>query len=123
MELVFDKSVIVIPKHFTLDFFEEILENAIQDTESKIDRIFIEMGSSTGDNYCSFIYRVQIFFRKNNEDGDSAVLSVIIKSTPVSKAIDFLDDMKVFLKEKVFYYNVLPVMENCVGHKSRFGAR
>uniref|UniRef100_A0A1I8PNA5 CHK kinase-like domain-containing protein n=1 Tax=Stomoxys calcitrans TaxID=35570 RepID=A0A1I8PNA5_STOCA len=83
------------------------------------------MASKAGDNYCSFIYRVQMSFAES-EEGPAKLrppLSVVIKSTPISTAIDFLDDMKVYLKEKVFYYTVLPVIENCAARKSRFGAK
>ncbi|XP_075154639.1 uncharacterized protein LOC142228178 [Haematobia irritans] len=125
MEIVYDKSIVEIPKHFTYDFFEEIVENAVQDTCARIKKIVIKMGSKVGDNYCSFIYRVEISFSMNAKLAESSLshLSFIIKSTPISKSIDFLNDMKVYLKEKVFYSSVLPVMENCSSMKYRFGAR
>ncbi|XP_046803065.1 uncharacterized protein LOC111690962 [Lucilia cuprina] len=123
MEIVYDKTVVVIPKHLNLDFFEEIVENAVQEANPLIKRIFIKMGSSAGDNYCSLIYRVLISYTLSDNSGLEHTISVIIKSMPVTKSIDFLEDMKVFLKEKIFYYHVLPIMEIFTNDRKQFGAK
>lgn len=123
MEIQYDKSVIVIPKHLNLDFFEEIVENAVQEANPQLKKIFIKMGSSAGDNYCSLIYRVLITYNLIDESSEDKTISIIIKSMPVTKSIDFLEDMKVFLKEKIFYYRVLPIMEIFTEDKKQFGAK
>ncbi|XP_073834590.1 uncharacterized protein isoform X2 [Musca autumnalis] len=121
MEIVYDKSVIVIPKHLSFDFFEEVLENSLHHTNGQIQKIIVNMGSKAGDNYCSFIYRVEIKYKERSDTSQdcSFDLPVIIKSTPASPSTDFLDDMEVFLKEKIFYYHVLPLMENLMDKKTR----
>lgn len=125
MEIIYDCTVSVIPKHLGLELFEEILENACQLANPKIKRIRFKMGSSAGDNYCSLIYRTEICYitceSNAMAENQEKTLSVIIKSMPVTKSIDFLEDMKVFLKEKIFYTKVLPIMEYMSGCK--FGAK
>lgn len=123
MEIHYDKSVVVLPKHLNLDFYEELVENAIQEANPHIKKIFIKMGSSAGDNYCSLIYRVFITYKLNEDSNDDHTISLIIKSMPVNKSIDFLEDMKVFLKEKIFYYHVLPIMEIFSPDRKQFGAK
>lgn len=124
MKIVYDKSVVIIPKHLNLEFFEEIVENAIQEANPLIKRIFIKMATSPGDNYCSLIYRVSITYTfRDDGDCDDKNVSVIIKSMPVTKSIDFLEDMKVFLKEKIFYNHVLPIMEIFMNDGKQFGAK
>ncbi|XP_065365263.1 uncharacterized protein LOC135958291 [Calliphora vicina] len=123
MEIQYDKTVVVIPKHLNVDFFEEIVENAVQEANPRIKRIFMKMGSSAGDNYCSLIYRVLITYSLSDDSCPENTISVIIKSMPVTKSIDFLEDMKVFLKEKVFYYHVLPIMEIFTHDRRQFGAK
>lgn len=123
MEIYYDKSVVIIPKHLNLDFYEEIVENAIQEANPQIKRIFIKMGSSAGDNYCSLIYRVLITYTTNEDPKQDQTISLIIKSMPVTKSIDFLEDMKVFLKEKIFYYHILPIMEMFSPDRKQFGAK
>ncbi|KAM7348680.1 uncharacterized protein ACRADG_007935 [Cochliomyia hominivorax] len=123
MEIQYDKSVVIIPKHLNLNFLEEIIENAIQEANPQIKRIFIKMGSSAGDNYCSLIYRVLMTYNLTEECCEDKTISVIIKSMPVTKSIDFLEDMKVFLKEKIFYYHILPIMEIFTNDHRQFGAK
>lgn len=124
MEILYDKSVVVIPKHLNLEFFEEVLENAIQEAHPRITKIFLKMGSTTGNNYCSLIYRVLLTYISNDDVcGCEKSMSIIIKSMPVTKSIDFLEDMKVFLKEKIFYNCVLPIMEIYMDQKRKFGAK
>ena len=123
MEIVYDKSVVIIPKHLNLEFFEEIVENATQEANPLIKRMFFKMGTSPGDNYCSLIYRVLITYALSDDNSKDKNISIIIKSMPVTKSIDFLEDMRVFLKEKIFYNHVLPIMEIFMNDGKQFGAR
>lgn len=97
------------PESLDLRFFEEVLENALLEPCVAVRKISIESGSAGGDNYCSQIYRVRIFFQRSDEPLEN--VSVIVKSIPVTEGMQFLLDLKVFLKEKIFYNIMLPRME------------
>lgn len=123
MDIHYDKSVVVIPKHLSLEFFEEVVENAIGEAGPQLKKVFIKMGSSAGDNYCSIIYRVVITYTLKEDLRNEKSLSIIIKSMPAAKSIEFLEDMNVFQKEKIFYYQILPIMEIFAAGQQKFGAK
>lgn len=101
------------PASLDVQFFEEVLENALYDSEFGIEKVKIESGSAVGDNFCSQIYRVRISYRKTRgDDKQVKYLSVIVKSIPVANdGMKFLLDLKVYLKEKIFYNHILPRLE------------
>ena len=113
MTISYCKDMVGEPKHLDKEFFNDILENALYNNYFEIKTINFTMGSSTGENYCSKIYRVKICYKSSTTENieNDGQISVIIKSMPHSQATDFLVDLNVFLKEKVFYNNVLPRLE------------
>lgn len=108
------------PESLDANFFQEVLENGLLEAYVKVKKISFEMGSSGGDNYCSQIYRVRLTFQRNNEPLES--ISVIVKSIPLTDHSQFLDHLRVYLKEKIFYNNMLPRMEVLMDNV-KFGPR
>ena len=99
------------PESLNVRFFQEVLENALFESDLKIRKVSIKPGSTIGDNYCSQIYRVQVSFCRPNDSKKLEDLSVIVKSMPESDALKFLQDLKAFVKEKIFYTHMIPRME------------
>ncbi|XP_055844515.1 uncharacterized protein LOC129910934 [Episyrphus balteatus] len=99
------------PESLNGRFFQEVLENALFETDLKIRKLSFERGSAIGDNFCSQIYRVQITFCRSNDDKRLDDLSVIVKSMPTSNELKFLLDLKAFVKEKIFYTHMIPRLE------------
>uniref|UniRef100_A0A1A9WZ77 CHK domain-containing protein n=1 Tax=Glossina brevipalpis TaxID=37001 RepID=A0A1A9WZ77_9MUSC len=126
MLIKYDENVLQRPDYLSVDFFQEVTEYVLRSPSPDIKNIDITMASKTGDNYCSLIYRIKILYRDCKDSKESEQLktiSLIIKSMPISKPIDFLLDMKVFLKEKIFYNLMLPLMEFLLDDQRKFGAR
>lgn len=123
MTISYSGDVVTEPKHLDTDFFTDILENALLRNNFEITTINFTMGSSTGENYCSQIYRVKVSYKSTNETGNDGCISVIIKSMPHTEATDFLVDLNVFLKEKIFYNDVLPRLEVLCKDNVKFAPR
>ncbi|KAM7347472.1 uncharacterized protein ACRADG_007038 [Cochliomyia hominivorax] len=123
MTISYSEDIGTKPKHLDLNLFTDILENALFRNNFEIKTIDFTMGSSTGENYCSQIYRVKVSYKSTNALGKDGCISVIIKSMPHSEATDFLIDLNVFLKEKVFYNNVLPCLEVLCKDNVKFAPR
>lgn len=102
-------NLVNAPESLNAEFFQDVLENSLLETYVKIKKVSFTMGSSGGDNYCSQIYRVRLTFQRKNDSLDN--ISVIVKSIPLTDHSQFLAHLRVFLKEKIFYNNVLPRME------------
>lgn len=123
MTISYSKDIVAEPKHLDTQFFTDILENALLRNNFEISNINFTMGSSTGENYCSQIYRVKVFYKATTKTGKDGCISVIIKSMPHSEATDFLIDLNVFLKEKIFYNDVLPCLEVLCKDNVKFAPR
>lgn len=123
MTISYSGDVEIEPKHLDTNYFVEILENALLRNNFEIKTINFTMGSSTGENYCSHIYRVKVCYKSTNESGNDGCISIIIKSMPQTEANVFLLDLNVFLKEKIFYNDVLPRMEVLCKDNVKFGPR
>jgi len=114
------------PKHLNVPFFEEVLETALRTSRIQLIGIQCGMGSSTGENYCSQIYRARIKYKYENGSKDSQQeheMAVIVKSIPHVESVEFIQDLQVYLKEKITYYEVLPRLELLLHCKRRFGPR
>lgn len=125
--IVYDKELQASPpKHLDVALFEEVLETALRTARVQLDGIHCSMGSSTGENYCSQIYRVRLKYRLQtgkNSLNDSHQLAVIVKSIPRIESVEFIEDLQVYLKEKITYYEVLPRLELLLQCKRRFGPK
>lgn len=120
MVITYSGDILVEPKHLDLNFFNDVLENALYRNSFQIQEINFNMGSSAGENYCSQIYRVKICYKTVNETG---WISIIIKSMIPTEATNFLIDLNVFHKEKIFYNNVLPLLEVLCKDDVKFAPR
>ncbi|XP_016963881.1 uncharacterized protein LOC108033786 [Drosophila biarmipes] len=119
--ITFDADVLAPPKHLDAAFFEEVLETALRTARVKLLAIHIRMGSSTGENYCSQIYRAKVSFQRPDHSEQDIVF--IVKSIPRLDSVEFINDLQVYLKEKITYYEVLPRLELMMQCKRRFGPK
>lgn len=113
------------PKHLDVPFFTEVLETALRTSRIQLTGIHCSMGSSTGENYCSQIYRVKLNYRQQNGKASQKdeQMAVIVKSIPRIDSVEFLEDLQVYLKEKITYYELLPRLELLTQCKRRFGPK
>ncbi|KAH8283642.1 hypothetical protein KR018_010328 [Drosophila ironensis] len=119
--IVYDSQVAAPPKHLDVPFFEQALESALRTSKYKLISIHIQLGSNTGENYCSQIYRTKVSFQKLNHPVDT--ISFIVKSIPQLESVEFIEDLQVYLKEKITYYDVLPRLELLMQCKQRFSPK
>lgn len=111
-----------IPKYLNKDFFKTALEEGLREKNVDIKEIVFGEFNGGGENYCSNIYRASVLYNSSNFQVDKEV-ALIVKSIYISPATQFLDDLAVFLKEKVFYYDVLGKLEILTGSNCKFGAK
>ena len=120
------KNIIGTPlEYWDIQFFGQVLDYVVQDCAPlEIVKVRVEMGSNTGDNYLGCIYRVKLFYKYDKQSSSVVELkscSLIIKCLPQSDANKFLHDCKVYLKEKVFYMQVLPLLELLDDSAEKYG--
>ncbi|XP_034099228.2 uncharacterized protein LOC117564518 [Drosophila albomicans] len=126
--IVYDQELQAAPpRHLDAPFFEEVVETALRTARIQLLGIHCSLGSSTGENYCSQIYRVRIKYRWDNNGKKASQqehqMSVIVKSIPRIESVEFIEDLQVYLKEKITYYEVLPRLELLMQCKRRFGPK
>ncbi|XP_037932008.1 uncharacterized protein LOC119666802 [Teleopsis dalmanni] len=113
---------IVVPAYLDNEFFTTALEEGLREAKINITEINFEWGSNPGDNYCSCIYRVVVLYeRLSGEYNQKEQLNLIVKSIPITKETQFLEDVGVFIKEKIIYTDILPRLE-ILGQDFKFGA-
>ncbi|XP_049310805.1 uncharacterized protein LOC125778220 [Bactrocera dorsalis] len=105
---------IVVPDYLNENFFVATLEEGLRAIQVTVNEITFEWATNPGDNYCSRIYRVAVAYERL-VDADKPPAqeqrSLIVKSIPASKDTRFLEDLGVFLKEKITYLDVLPRLQ------------
>ncbi|XP_030376721.1 uncharacterized protein LOC115625715 [Scaptodrosophila lebanonensis] len=119
----YDKLIEAPPKHLDVAFFEEVVETALRTAFVKIKGISLTLGSSPGDNYCSQIYRTRIKYERNNNGNKIEEIAVIVKSIPRLESVEFIEDLQVYLKERITYHEVLPKLEVLLHCRRRFGPK
>ncbi|KAH8397964.1 hypothetical protein KR222_007509, partial [Zaprionus bogoriensis] len=111
------------PKYLNEDFFKAALEDGLRDMQVDIKRIvFAESSGGGGENYCSSIYRAKALYRSSKRQLDEE-LALIVKSIAITPATQFLQELAVYLREKIFYFDVLGKLEVLIGDGSKFGAK
>lgn len=111
------------PKYLNEDFFKAALEDGLRDMRIDIKRIvFAESNEGGGENYCSSIYRAKALYRSSKRQLDEE-LALIVKSIAITPATQFLQELAVYLREKIFYFDVLGRLEVLIGDGSKFGAK
>lgn len=111
------------PKYLNEDFFKAALEDGLRDMRVDIKKIiFAESSGGGGENYCSKIYRAKALYRSSKRQLDEE-LALIVKSIAITPATQFLEELAVYLREKIFYFDVLGKLEVLIGDGSKFGAK
>lgn len=111
-----------LPTYLKKEFFKVALEEGLREKNVDIKKIIFDEPNGGGENYCSKIYRVKVFYYSNKHQMDKEI-SLIIKSITITPATQFLEDLSVFLTEKIFYLDVLGKLELLVADGSKFGAK
>lgn len=105
---------IFVPDYLNEEFFVAALEEGLRELQLAVNEVTFEWGSNPGDNYCSHIYRVLVAYERLVEEDEQLVQeqrSLIVKIIPISEGTRFLEDIGVFLKEKLTYLDVLPRLQ------------
>ncbi|XP_068150733.1 uncharacterized protein [Drosophila tropicalis] len=125
MVIIKNEQNISVPEYLNAEFFIETLEEGLRESKITLHELNYAWGSNPGDNYCSAIYQVQLKFTRwsdGKESTEKEQLSLIVKTIPITQDTQFLEDVRVFIKEKQTYTDILPrldILSN--GHK--FGAK
>ncbi|XP_034115434.1 uncharacterized protein LOC132796144 [Drosophila nasuta] len=123
MKLESEKRINQPPKYLNEDFFKAALEDGLRDMRVDIKKIiFAESSGGGGENYCSKIYRAKALYRSSKRQLDEE-LALIVKSIAITPATQFLEELAVYLREKIFYFDVLGKLEVLIGDGSKFGAK
>ncbi|EDW65158.2 uncharacterized protein [Drosophila virilis] len=123
MKLEGEKRASEPPKYLNEDFFKAALEDGLRDMRVDIKKIiFSESSGGGGENYCSKIYRARALYRSSKRQLDEE-LALIVKSIAITPATQFLEELAVYLREKIFYFDVLGKLEVLIGDGSKFGAK
>lgn len=123
MKLEGEKRTSEPPKYLNEDFFKAALEDGLRDMRVDIKKIiFSESSGGGGENYCSKIYRARALYRSSKRQLDEE-LALIVKSIAITPATQFLEELAVYLREKIFYFDVLGKLEVLIGDGSKFGAK
>ncbi|XP_037938413.1 uncharacterized protein LOC119671727 [Teleopsis dalmanni] len=110
------------PKYLNKEFFKAALEDGLRDMRVDIKKIVFAESNGGGENYCSKIYRAKALYRSSKRQLDEE-LALIVKSIAITPATQFLEDLAVYLREKIFYFDVLGKLEVLIGDGSKFGAK
>ncbi|KAM8720354.1 hypothetical protein ACLKA7_006405 [Drosophila subpalustris] len=123
MKLESEKRINQPPKYLNEDFFKAALEDGLRDMRVDIKKIiFADSSGGGGENYCSKIYRARALYRSHKRQLDEE-LALIVKSIAITPATQFLEELAVYLREKIFYFDVLGKLEVLIGDGSKFGAK
>ena len=98
---------IKLPEFLTKEFLEKALNGGFKTNQIVITNLHITMGSKSGDNYCSDIYRAKITYK--NGEKSNIIISLIIKAMPYLETRGpMLEELEVFDKEVKMYMDTLP---------------
>uniref|UniRef100_A0A1A9X258 CHK domain-containing protein n=1 Tax=Glossina brevipalpis TaxID=37001 RepID=A0A1A9X258_9MUSC len=112
-----------LPNYLNENFFKAALEDGLHDESVDIKKIVLsDNNSGGGENYCSKIYRAKALYRSSKTQLDKE-LALIVKSIAITPATQFLEDFAVYLREKMFYFDVLGKLEMLIGDNTKFGAK
>ncbi|XP_075156629.1 uncharacterized protein LOC142229920 [Haematobia irritans] len=108
--IVQNNQNIPIPEYINEEFFVNALEEGLREVKIVIRELEFTWGSNPGDNYCSSIYRVHIIYDSYGADRNELDQNIhlIVKTIPVIQENLFLQDVGVFVKEKLIYADILP---------------
>lgn len=97
-----------IPDYISKSLLEKSLKNGFNNASNIVITDYeISMGSSTGDNYCSDIYRAKVVYTKDGKLNNN--ISLIVKAMPFVEArSNALETLEVFDKEVKMYTETIP---------------
>ena len=99
-------TTFIVPEFLTKDFFQKSLNNGLNRNDIEVIDFTITMGSKSGDNYCSEVYRSKINYKIDNSIES---VSLIVKAMPFKETRGpVLEEMEVFEKEVNMYTETLP---------------
>lgn len=105
-----------IPEFISKELFEKALRNGLQNNDIAVTDLSVQMGTSSGDNYCSEIYRAAVTYTKSGIRNNK--ISLIVKSMPfLEHRGPILDDLEVFDKEVKMYTETLPRMSRLINNE------
>ncbi|XP_036320279.1 uncharacterized protein LOC118734677 [Rhagoletis pomonella] len=110
------------PQYLNEQFFKAALEDGLRDMRIDIKKIIFAESNGGGENYCSKIYRARALYRSSKRQLDEE-LALIVKSIAITPATQFLEELAVYLREKIFYFDVLGRLEVLIGDGSKFGPK
>ncbi|CAD7091514.1 unnamed protein product [Hermetia illucens] len=110
--MIIQKNNNIIPEYLDEQFFKEVLVNQAGFEDVKIFSLDFSMGSSPGENYLSFIYRVQVVYTLKGPENIET--NFIVKSIPLDGAREAFVEMDIFDSERVMYIDILPQIESCL---------
>ncbi|XP_039962258.1 uncharacterized protein LOC120775922 [Bactrocera tryoni] len=110
------------PQYLNEQFFKTALEDGLRDMRVDIKKIIFAESNGGGENYCSKIYRAKALYRSSKRQLDEE-LALIVKSIAITPATQFLEELAVYLREKIFYFDVLGRLEVLIGDGAKFGPR
>lgn len=116
---------IMVPEYLNEEFFVNTLEEGLREVKVTIHEINFAWGSNPGDNYCSSIYRVLVDYDTScghDDPQERQQISLIVKTIPITPETQFLEDVGVFVKEKLTYFDVLPRL-SILSNGDQFGAK
>lgn len=107
----------VIPEYISKSFFEKALKNGLNLNDLAVTDAQISMGTNTGDNYCSDIYRARVEYTTKN-GSEANTISLIVKSMPYMELRGpVFDELQVFDKEIQMYTRTLPKMSQLINNE------
>ncbi|CAD7091513.1 unnamed protein product [Hermetia illucens] len=110
--MIIQKNNNNIPEYLDEQFFKEVLVTQTGSEDVKIFSLDFSMGSSAGENYLSFIYRVQVVYTLKGSGNIET--NFIVKSIPLDGAREAFVELDIFNSEKVMYFDILPRIESCL---------
>lgn len=103
-----------LPEFLNKSFFEEALRNGFNNPDIILYEWSVTMGSKSGDNYCSEIYRANIVYGHSGARGIN--ISLIVKAMPYQPHRGpILEDLNVFEKEVFMYTEIMPRIAELLG--------
>lgn len=115
--MVKDQTQPDVPDCLSNGFLQKALRNGFNRDDVFVTDSKIVIGTSSGDNYCSEIYRASVTY-KTSDSAELKTKSLIIKSMPyLNFRGPLLEELAVFEKEVEMYTKTLPKLARMLGEK------
>lgn len=116
--MVKDQTHSGIPVCLTNGFFQKALRHGEDRNDVFVTDSKTVVGTKSGDNYCSEIYRASVIY-KTSDSAELKAKSLIVKSMPyLNFRGPLLEELAVFEKELEMYTKTLPKLARLLGEKA-----